>query len=70
MMESKQLDLHKTKSKFIVIGKRKAVKKMKQELERTPIQLYGNKMTEGNVEKYLGFYLLNLLLPLLTRESA
>ena len=57
MMESKLLDLHETKSKFIVIGKKKDVKKMKLDLETHPIKLYGNKMTEGKAEKYLGFYL-------------
>ena len=57
LMESKLLDLHKTKSKFIVLSKKKEREKMRKEVEENPIRLYGNAMTEGKVEKYLGFYI-------------
>ena len=56
-MESKLLDLHQTKSKFIILGKKQQLKKMRQKLTINPIKLYGKTISEGNVEKYLGFYL-------------
>ena len=57
IMEEKQLDFNKDKSCFIISGSQKGRKKLQMEVERTPLLLYGEKMKQVSVEKYLGFYL-------------
>ena len=56
MMESKLLDLHETKSKFIIVGKKKARVKLEEEVKRNPLKLYQKRMLPGTVEKCLGFF--------------
>ena len=55
LMESKLLDLNKLKSVFIVVGEKKARKKMQREVDRNPLLLYNEPMKQVSVEKYLGF---------------
>ena len=53
-METKLLDLHADKSCFILVGSKKAVSKMKNDLESTPLTLYGEKLKNKESEHYLG----------------
>ena len=57
MIETKLLNLNYEKSKFIVIGQKKARNEMKKKLENNPLMLGENKMKETNEEKYLGIWL-------------
>ena len=57
LMEEKQLDFNRDKSCFIISGSQKGRKKLQMEVERTPLLLYGEKMKQVSVEKYLGYYL-------------
>ena len=54
--ESKLLDLHDEKSCFLIFGKGKQLVSLKENLEQTPLTLYGKKMTQKVKEKYLGDY--------------
>ena len=56
-METKLLDLHEDKSCYILFGKGKNMKAMKDELKCTPLTLYGKPMVEKKQEKYLGDFL-------------
>ena len=53
-MEKKLLDLHADKSCYILIGNKKEISKLQKEIEQSPITLYGQKLKEKSVEKYLG----------------
>ena len=57
LMESKLLDLHPDKSCYIVMGEKKARKKLYKELSRKPILLYKNQMKNVKNNKYLGMTL-------------
>ena len=61
IMESKCLDLHPLKSCFLISGSKKARIKLQQKAEQNPIFLYGKKMKQVTVEKYLGCRSLLLL---------
>ena len=50
----KNLALNLDKSNFIIIGNRKQRNKMKKELDKSPLNLCGAKMTEVVETKYLG----------------
>ena len=52
LMESKLLDLHPTKSVFIVTGRKKERKKMQKKLEKKPLLLYGKPIKQVSMEKY------------------
>ena len=56
-MEEKQLDLNRDKSCFLIVGSSKGRKKLQMEVNKSPLLLYGDKMKQVTVEKYLGFYL-------------
>ena len=56
-MESKLLDLNTDKSCYIVIGSKKIVKDIENELCITPLTLCGNKMKGKISDKYLGDYI-------------
>ena len=53
-METKMLDLHDEKSCFLVVGKGKVLKQVKNELQMSPLNLYGKPMKQKKQEKYLG----------------
>ena len=54
LMESKCLDLHPLKSCFLIYGNTKSRRKLQQRIDKEPILLYGKKMKQVSVEKYLG----------------
>ena len=56
-METKMLDLHDEKSCYLLIGKGKCTQEIKEELQSTPLTLYGKQMVQKIQEKYLGDYL-------------
>ena len=56
-METKLLDLHEDKSCYILFGKGKNMKAIKDELLCTPLTLYGKPMVKKKKEKYLGDFL-------------
>ena len=53
-METKMLDLHDEKSCFLVVGKGKVLNQVKNELQMSPLNLYGKPMKQKKQEKYLG----------------
>ena len=57
LMESKLLDLNLQKSCFLIVGNGKGRKKLQNEVEKNPLLLYGQRMKQATVEKYLGFQL-------------
>ena len=56
-MESKLLDLHTDKSCYIIIGNKNAANRIRNEIKKSPLTLYGTKLEEKSSEKYLGDYL-------------
>ena len=56
-LTKKLLSFNHSKSEFLVMGSRSARKKIKNELNKNPIILCGEKMRETNSLKYLGDYL-------------
>ena len=56
-METKMLNLHEDKSCYILFGKGKLMKVLKDDLLNTPLTLYGKPMVEKVQEKYLGDFL-------------
>ena len=50
----KSLEINLDKSSYIVIGNKKARKKMRKDLEKSPLTLCKENMTEETVIKYLG----------------
>ena len=54
VIESKLLTLNSDKSAFIVIGERRARKRILGRLEKNPLTLCGMRMKNSNAEKYLG----------------
>ena len=56
-METKMLDLHEDKSCYILFGKGKEMKVLKDDLQSAPLTLYGKPMVEKVQEKYLGDFL-------------
>ena len=57
LMESKLLDLNLQKSCFLIVGNGKERKKLQKEVDKYPLLLYGQRMKQATVEKYLGFQL-------------
>ena len=57
VLESKLLDFNLKKSCFIVIGNTKGKKKIRADLEASPLTLCGSKMKEVESEKLLGDFL-------------
>ena len=57
VMESKLLDLNTDKSCYIVIGKKKIVNPIQNQLAVTPLTLCGRNMKEKVSDKYLGDYI-------------
>ena len=56
-MESKLLDFNLNKSFYIIIGKEKWKKKIRSELEASPLTLCGLRMKEVTSKKLLGDFL-------------
>ena len=54
MAETKLLDFNIEKSCFIIIGKGKDKRRLKEEFKVSPPQIYGRNMTQSSEEKYLG----------------
>ena len=59
LFERKSLSFNLKKSQFIVMGNRKARKKLRKELDETPLKLCDKDMKETETLKYLGDYLLS-----------
>ena len=53
-METKMLDLHEEKSCYLLFGTGKSTKEIKEDLQKTPLTLYGKQMVQKTQEKYLG----------------
>ena len=56
-MKTKMLDLHDEKSCFLVVGKGKFLNQVKNDLQMSPLTLYGKPMKQKIKEKYLGDFL-------------
>ena len=54
VINRKGLEFNHEKSNFLVVGNTKNRKKIKAEIERSPIKLEGNTMTEVKMMRYLG----------------
>ena len=54
LLESKLLDLNEDKSVFIVAGRKKARSEMQRKIDSSPLLLYGSRMKQATVDKYLG----------------
>ena len=54
MAETKLIDFNEIKTCYLVIGGKKAKKKIEDDLQANPILLYGKEMKRGRCEKYLG----------------
>ena len=57
MAESKLLDFNLDKSNMIIIGSKKFRRKIRDELQKSPIMFCGQKMTVSESDKYLGDYM-------------
>ena len=61
LFEQKNLSFNLKKSQFVLIGSKKSRKKLRKELEDTPLKLCNKDMVETDALKYLGDYLLSNL---------
>ena len=61
LFERKSLSFNLKKSQFVLIGSKKSRKKLRKELEDTPLKLCNKDMVETDALKYLGDYLLSNL---------
>ena len=57
LLERKLLTLNLQKSSFLIMGNKKQRKEFQNQLANTPLMLYGEKMQEVKVLKYLGDFL-------------
>ena len=57
VMETKLLDFNLDKSCYIIVGKNKSQKDIRDSFKANPLQLSGNPMKEVSEEKYLGDYI-------------
>ena len=57
MAESKMLDYNRDKTCAIIIGEKKARKRLEKEIELHPLQLYGEDLKTKTCDKYLGWNL-------------
>ena len=54
LMASKRLEVNMDKSAYILIGKKKTIERVREEIERKPIMYNNMKMKEKKKEKWLG----------------
>ena len=54
MVESKLLDLNLDKTNYLIMGSKKARKKLVTDLQKTPLTIYDQPMKEAKTLKYLG----------------
>ena len=61
MLESKLLDANLDKTSYTILGDRKAAKKLECDSKKEPLTLYGKKVTEVSMFKFLGDFISNSL---------
>ena len=57
LAESKLLNYNMKKTKFVVIGEKKAKEKLEEDVDSSPLMLYNTPLKKSSAEKYVGWYL-------------